>query len=324
MVYQETMSALFKNLFKFKKAKNRQCYLFNQEHFDLSDGYEVLSSPPIFLGWDTTYAELERLGICRIVREEKVDDLVYYYFLYPVRLGSLIIEGLYARHCEWIDKDKMSVVRFYHYDFIDESEILMIKNTLIKSVAHYPNTAVKVVNPNFNGKNHTFYISLKGIEFDRFSFSLSFDIRNNRDFAGIRQNQDYETVINIDRLLLLDKHICINADYKKSKYIKRIPPKLVEQYPAKPLVWQDDVNGVVGIADWQNAVIIPKQKLKRVVLFVARPAKGSGYSILRLDIDDEKFDLYKSKYNDRKIVEISEQLADFLGIQREIVEMDDI
>lgn len=324
MVYQEAMSALFKNLFKFKKAKNRQCYLSNQEHFDLSDGYEVLSSPPIFLGWDTTYAELERLGICRIVREEKVDNLVYYYFLYPVRLGSLIIEGLCARHCESIDKDKMSVVRFYDYDFIDESGVLMIKNTLIKSVDHYPNTAVKVIDPKFNGENHNFYISLKGIEFERYSFSGYFDIRNNRDFAGIRQNQDYEAVMHIDKLLLLDEFIWIDDDYKKSKYIKRIPPKLVEQYPAQPLVWQDDVNGVVGIADWQNAVIIPKQKLEGVVLFVARPAKGSGYSILRLDADDEEFDLYKSQYNDKKIAEISEQLADFLGIQRKTVEMDDI
>lgn len=252
-------------------------HVLSTKHFDLSEGYEVLSKPSCFLGWDTSYDDLQRLGVCSIKQNMYSMD---YTFIYPVRIGAVIFPNFQACHYKSDHVSASEAVSNYSVSF-RQNRIFSdaIKKSFRESLAIKSDNTYKIED------NFSFKLSIKGLIF--YISENGLIIENKRDFKHIRQNIDYENKMCLSQVLPLGRATEIQTDYRKSSFIKRTPPQLLEQFPNQSFAWIDEKNNVFGLVGWQNSVIVPQHLLKAIVLEVTQPAKGGGFSVLNLQLENE-------------------------------------
>src|SRR5690606_16184781 len=77
----------------------------------------------------------------------------------------------------------------------------------------------------------------------------SFSIKNNREYADLLVDLDYENRIEIGEFIVLNEPAFILGNYKKEAQIKRRPEKLNLRLGDKPVIWLDKKNDRIGFAD---------------------------------------------------------------------------
>lgn len=308
--------SIFQILFGKKAAQKDSFWSALPPKFDITQGYEVLYGPSLFLGWETTFKDLENLNICTI--KEVYQNSFEYRFIYPVRLGTMILTEFKANF--WHDDHLYNPVKNYMCNLVtqDNQAFFGAKKLLSQAFSYYLVSDYKI------SDNSSYEISMKGITFTLDEFTHSLRIFNDRDFAGLRDIDEYEKVIELSSILIFGKSKEIYANYKKSRFIKRTPTIISQNYPLQSIAWHDEKNEIMGITGWENSVIFPQKLLEKIVVEVMQPAKDGGFYAINLKIQGEITSLTLWMGNFSPIGEgdkQAEKLAKFFDVPIEYVDL---
>src|SRR5690606_15317270 len=133
---------------------------------------------------------------------------------------------------------------------------------------------------------HYYRFEAKGMEFSlvytfdsKWQFdggSTSLSIKNNREYADLLIDSDYESEIEVSEMIILAEQTYIMGNYKKDAQIKRRPEQLNLQLGDKPVIWLDKKNGKIGFADKTRSRVQSIDEVDSFAIQNILPAKGAG------------------------------------------------
>lgn len=112
-------------------------------------------------------------------------------------------------------------------------------------------------------------------------------IENEREYPDVLVDDSYETVIEVSDYVNLDDDVHPYGNYKRDKFIKRRPPAVSELCGKQPVVWLDERNSKTGFAGKDHAFIYDTEAIERIAIQNVLPAKGAGYSELKLELKNK-------------------------------------
>lgn len=268
-----------------EEPKNYELQAVTNE--DYKEGFEVLTIPPQFISWDTSYENLLKMGLTKA--GDTVLSASYHTFLYPVRIGGLILNS-------------------FGFDADNEQ-----KNVAVLSYGLSLN----------NGRNTDgSYEELKAyfmeliptdleeagyeradqkylcFEADGLSFCICYDyaVESNYDnghtFFSIDNQRNYEATVLKKRddlrvedlaFLTFDTPFNFTPNYKNDPKVTGRPVLFDELAGGKTLCYWDKKTDRIGFSDARFAIEFNRKDVYAVIIYNVLPAKGGGYAQLSVE-----------------------------------------
>lgn len=278
-----------KEIWRRKRANNYQV-MRDGRFGDYAEGFEIQSLEKDFFSWDTTYDELAEHKYVYI--EKSPYGLELLKFKFPVRVGNIVMDNLGA----YLENERRGDAPLLHFyaDCYDETnshnsywELKDILEQDIEAKGHLFGYE--------RDDQHYYSFDIKGMQisivytFDsEWQFdggSTIFSIKNNREYADLLIDQDYENAMEVSDFILLNEQVYIIGNYKKDPQLRRRPAKLNLKADDKPMVWLDNKNGRIGFADKSRCKIEDLNAVESFTIQNVLPAKGGGgaYLIIKLN-----------------------------------------
>ena len=288
------------------KPEKKNYQILDADFDDLDEGFEVLSNPPKFISWDTTYDEMLTLNVGEISKGSF--DLDYFKFNNPVRIGRLVVDELeyYADNV----RGDMAVEGYFatlHDDGLTDKSYHELRAYLKAETETSEEELEEQGHEREDQKYLNFYEDEIGfsicytyaIEGSYDDGATSFSITNYRDYEGLLENENYDSAIELSEIVELSKLYEINENYRKNKNVKSIPKIIEQDYAENSIIWLDKKNSKIGFSGEGVALIYNTSEIEKVVVQNVLPAKGGGYSYLELLlINDQKVTVYYAEQND--------------------------
>lgn len=301
----------------WRRIRTRNYDIVESSQFrDYAEGFEIQSPDKEFVSWDTTYTKLAESR--HIFLEESPYGQKLLTFSYPVRVGNIVLDNLRA-YLDNQRRDDAPMLHFYA-DCYDETNsqksYFELKRALEADVDE---------KANFYGyerdDQHYYRFEAEGMEFSLayiFDNTWQFDggctslsIKNNREYADLLFDLDYESKIEISENITLAEQTYITGNYKKDVQIKRRPEQLNLQLGDKPVIWLDNKNGKIGFADKTRSRVQSMDEVESFAIQNILPAKGAGGAHLLMKLSGGRsFEVMQGKCHSfdflrEKIVQIT-------------------
>lgn len=282
---------------------------------DYEKGLEIQSPEKEFISWDATYDELRLHPLVEVIHGEYTESIT---FRYPARIGRLLIRNLKS-----IVYDRTDVaVRWYITDCYNkeasDGSFRDLYTTLLTDLGKERLTYERA------------YEDERSADFEcsgiRLSLCYKYDgdytlekgftdlrIENTREYPALLIDERYEKSMEVTESLRIESAVKLYVDYKKDERVKRRPPLITERFGNQAVIWRDDANGKIGLADAAYSLVFDKQEIISFTLGNLVPAKGSGGSNLTANLSGEKqwFSLFSGEY--RSMNEYVERMAAVTG-----------
>ncbi|NGP88264.1 hypothetical protein [Fodinibius halophilus] len=255
---------------------------------DYDQGFELLSTQPEFILWDTTYEELRSNP--NTYFEESPYDQTLLKFRYPVRVGNIQLMNLRA----YFNNARTDVpVLHFHTHCRDKScsdtSYYELKKQLTQDfLPKQQNLRYERVDQNnfcFDANNMLLslvYTYDSDWQFDR--GYTSFSIRNQREYPKLLIDKEYEDNLEVTSRLLIEEPISTSSHYKKNPRVRRRPPDLISNDPVCPVIWFDSKNDKIGFADRSHCQVFNWGKIESFSIQNVLPARGAGRAHLELKL----------------------------------------
>ncbi|MGJ1385657.1 hypothetical protein ACR782_05615 [Sphingobacterium spiritivorum] len=276
-----------------KKYPRNYSILQQGDVADYTDGFEVMTSAPLFVSWDTSYDELATLNVGHI---EKSDyDINVFVFDYPVRIGNMVVEGLEA----YYDNERTDIAVQHYISALYNETHTDTSYYEIKAewMQHIPIDVDACGYERDDQKHLTFDIEDVWLSisytydteegYDDGSTSLS--IQNKRSYPDLLDHPDYT-----DDHISIDTHIPFNSvyeiveDYRKNINVVALPSLIRKTLDNKSGIWLDKNNGKIGFAGEEMCLIYNVHDIKRICFYNLLPAKGPGYASFEVQLKDKE------------------------------------
>jgi len=276
----------------WRKIYPANYHILEASFADVGKGFEIQQPQKKFISWDLPLAELKKEKKVKIKRNSFGSH--HLSFAYPIRVGNILLDNLTA--IVYQNRMEAPVPKFFTqcYDKNNTDQSYWeLKKCLEKmgefgSTGGYERADQKHFSVNINGMRLELtytYDSKNGFD----SGSTSFGIYNCREYDDLLIDQVYEATIEISDQILLPDDVHIYGDYKKEKSIRRRPPKLVEFSGEQPVIWIDRKNKKIGFAGKALSVIYEIEAIQQIAVQNILPAKGGGYSELKLSLKKNRY-----------------------------------
>lgn len=254
---------------------------------DTSKGFEIQFPHKEFISWDLPLAELKKKKNIKIKWNSFGSRWLM--FKQPVRIGNLTLKNLKVL----LYKPRLDapVLHFQAkcYDRANTDQSYWELKQNLKKMRE-----VETIGGYERADQNHFSISIGGMRIEltyTYDSTYGFDSRgttieifNDRDYEDLRIDQKYESVMEVSAFTPLQKEIVLIGDYKKDKSVQRLPPLLTASCGEQPVIWMDRSNGKIGFADNKQALLYDFHALERIAIQNTLPAKGAGYSELKVGI----------------------------------------
>ncbi|WP_293915591.1 MULTISPECIES: hypothetical protein [unclassified Sphingobacterium] len=275
------------------KKYSRNYSILQGDVADYTDGFEVMTSAPHFVSWDTSYDELETLNVGHI---EKSDyDIKVFVFDYPVRIGNMVVEGLEA----YYDNERTDIaVQHYICALYNEAHTdTSYYEIKAEWMQHIPIDIDACGYERDDQKYLTFDIEDVWLSisytydteegYDDGSTSLS--IQNNRSYPDLLDHPDYtDDHLHMDAYIKLGIASEIVEDYRKNINVFALPSLIRKTLGNKSGIWLDKNNGKIGFAGEEMCLIYDIHDIKRICFYNLLPAKGPGYASFEVQLKDKE------------------------------------
>lgn len=301
--------------------------LLDNEYSDFENGIEVLSDPPIFISWDITQFELIALQVGETYTSDT--DIVYFKFSYPVRIGNMIIDNL---EC-YVGNNRENIgVQNYFANLTDQSltskSYYDIKNNWLKRLDLKNNvdeTGWERSDQNhiiiYLTKSKDIYFSLSYNFSDQSNYdsgSTSFYITNDRDYSTVLTDISNKIPITISHSFILQQQYSISENYKNNNYVSITPQVVMSQLNNKSIIWYDANTKLLGFSDNNLSLIYPINDLDKVIIYNVLPARGAGYSELRIRLKNGDLHFVFSTNTTYEFDEIANLINQWTDLETEI------
>ena len=265
--------------------------LLSADHNDYHLGFEVQSPEPKFFSWDMTY---DKVIASPYVEWDSPFDLdyevyEYYYFKYPVRVGSLLFSKFEFRIHNTQRRD--IAVREYYTSGdkqVEEFDFWQVHHQLEKDLPindHYKTR--EDLYSFFRKDEMSFIIIYYGEPQHQYVF---LNIINARDYPELVVPIENENTIQLTDFVLFPKDaIGIHTNYQENEAVKRRPPLLTERFGKRTVLWPDEVNNQIGVSAGEFCNLFPLSEIEKVYLERMLPAKGHGADYIFIQYKNEKY-----------------------------------
>lgn len=287
--YLNSKEIVKKQVWRNMRTRNYQV-LRDSGFSDYDEGFEIQSPEKEFISWDTTYGELAKSKQVYIDESPYGQKIIK--FKFPVRVGNILMNHLRA-YLDNVRREDAPMLHFYA-DCYDETNSHNSYWELKETLERY--IEVKEHLPGYERDDQHYYsVAINGMQisivytFDSdWQFnggSTSLSIKNNREYADLLVDQDYEKAIEVSDFFFLNEQIEIIGNYKKDPQVRRRPEKLNLKAGDKPVVWLDNKNGRLGFADKTRCKVEALNTIESFAIQNILPAKGGGgaYLIIKLN-----------------------------------------
>lgn len=265
-------------------AKNigRNYTLMDDYLADGNLGYEVYSEPKQMISWDTTYEQLEKLGLVQTYVTDY--GVQYLRFIYKVRIEGIVIDQL-ELYAENVIANRP--VQEFFVDLYDETNTDASYKELR---AFWLDEDIDVEKYGWERPDQCY---LKFIFADDIYASICYTyddesgddngsttlhFYNNRSYDYFLENSDYEESIEITQIILFKKKIDINVNYIDHEGVKFIPQKVKDLMRGNSGIWLDSLNKKIGFVGIEHALILDIGQIKSFSFQNTLQARGPGYS----------------------------------------------
>ena len=298
----------------------KKILLLSANHNDYHLGFEVQSPEPKFFSWDMTYDEVIASSYVEWDSPFDLDYEVYeyYYFKYPVRVGSLLFSKFEFRIHNTQRRD--IAVREYYTSGdkqVEEFDFWQVHHQLEKDLPindHYKTR--EDLYSFFRKDEMSFIIIYYGEPQHQYVF---LNIINARDCPELVVPIENENTIQLTDFVLFPKDtIGIDANYQENEAVKRRPPLLTEKFGERAVLWRDEVNNQIGVSADEFCNVFPLSDIEKVDIDRMLPAKGGGADTLRVYYKKQKYPkeiLGTKEYN---LDNYLPQLEKFFGMPIEV------
>lgn len=314
LIYQhikDRVDAVYK---LYRKTYIQNFELLEQESNDAVKGFEVLSPIPVEYPWTVTKKEL--LTSPYITYENG-----YIAFIYPVRIGSIVVNQLGA----YVDnsRDEVAISDYnancYVEDGSDKS-FYLLKDRLLQDVGD-----VAVASFDIN-TNLYFYAKIDHISFNIFyanddndmrsiaySFS-SFSITTAFDYPELLIDEVYQTIGEVSSVFTFVYTLEMRSNYKNNPLIKQTPLCVLEATDKAAFVWKDKKNQLIGFGDRKYAQWFKVDDIESMTIWNTLPAKGGGFSSLSVQLfNGQSYTLLEGDHDTMSTQR--EELEVYLGVE---------
>ena len=269
----------------------KKILLLSANHNDYHLGFEVQSPEPKFFSWDMTYDEVIASPYVEWDSPFDLDYEVYeyYYFKYPVRVGSLLFSKFEFRIHNTQRRD--IAVREYYTSGdkqVEEFDFWQVHHQLEKDLPindHYKTR--EDLYSFFRKDEMSFIIIYYGEPQHQYVF---LNIINARDCPELVVPIENENTIQLTDFVLFPKDaIGIHTNYQENEAVKRRPPLLTERFGKRTVLWPDEVNNQIGVSAGEFCNLFPLSEIEKVYLERMLPAKGHGADYIFIQYKNEKY-----------------------------------
>jgi hypothetical protein len=262
-----------------KKATNYQ--ILTDRDTDYEDGFEVQTTPPLFVSWDTSYEEFLKLNIGHLYESEF--ETSYFKIDYPVRIGSLLLREL-EFYYDKNERQDIAVQSYFTTLYADTNTDKSYYELRTLWMDEIPTDIADAGYERNDQKYLTFNLGGVGL-----SICYTYDADSQYDDGGtaltISNYRDYSETISLDKLELnpettqvlpFNTWLDFQADYKNNANVIALPQLVVEKTGHRNAVWlaNDDTFGFTGD---QYAIQFNRNDVSQIIVQNVLPAKGGGY-----------------------------------------------
>lgn len=287
--YLHSRETVKKEIWRRKRSVSYQ--VIKDGHFkDYAKGFEIQSPEKEFISWDATYGELAKNEHTFI--EESPYGVKILKFKLPVRIGNVLIK----KWCAYLDNERRDDAPMLHYyaDCYDGANSDDSYRDLKRTLEHDIDEKENLFGYERDDQ-HYYSFEINGMQlslvytFDsEWQFNggcTSFSIKNNREYADLLIDEDYENAIEVSDFINLSEQTYVVGNYKKNPQVKRRPAKLNLKVGDKPAVWLDKKNGKIGFADKTRSKVEDIDAVESIAIQNILPAKGPGGAYLLLNFN---------------------------------------
>ena len=273
----------------WRKKFEKNYKIISTDKLSLAEGFEVLSTPPQLISWDTTYEDFLKLNVGHLYENEM--NINYYKFDYPVRIGAIILNNFEF----YFDNNRKDIaVQSYFSDLYDDT------NT-DKSFDELKNIWLEMIPTDLKNAGYE-REDQRSLSFKDSSISYEilytynvdsgydkgntfFYIRNERNYRDLIL-KSYKDIIEPDQFSVLKFENDLNfiPKYEYTPHLVLNPNEIDSTIPAQ--LWYDKVNKRIGFTDEKYAIVYNIKDIRNIVIQNVLPAKGGGYAELIIDIKE--------------------------------------
>ena len=269
--------------------QDRNYKILSGDFDDDHSGFEIYSEPKLFISWDITYADIEKLGIGQQYASEY--GTIYFKIHYPVRIGNLWLKEL---EIYYDDVPLHIPIQEYFTTIYDESntdrsykdlrDLWLNGEDYDAEDYGYEREDQCYLSFDFGNQisSSICYTYEDENNYDDGGTSLHF--YNQRDYPYLLENAEYDQLIEVTELVKLKNKWDINADYRKNAAVKNIPSNVQQQLGKSSGIWLDRKNNKIGFSGRKTSLIYDIELIDFFEIENVLPAKGPGYAILRVNL----------------------------------------
>lgn len=317
--------AFFKILNSNKEQKQRiwiqsqgKNYRILDKNFeDYTEGFEILSTPPLFISWDTSYIDIKQLDVGTLYKSNF--DIDYYKFNFPVRIGSLIIDEL-----EFVDDNdrKEIAVQSFFATLNDGKNTDASYNELRKlwmdeiptdvDEAGYERKDQKYLSFDLGGISLSICYTYDEDQYDDGCTSLS--ISNYRDYTAIILRKRDDLKPEFTQVISFHSHLQFAPDYRSNSKVTA-KPKLIETLAGhKQTVYLNKQTNRFGFTSDQYAIEYASAEVEQIIIQNVLPAKGGDYAELSVKLLGQDYSTTIFYSNQNELDEYAKSIEDLLTI----------
>jgi len=299
-----------------KKAVNYQ--LSTDQYTDYEEGFEVQTTPPLFVSWDTTYEEFFELHIGHLYKSEF--ETSYFKIDYPVRIGSLVINDL-EFYYDKNDRQNIAVQSYFTTLYADSNTDKSYYELRKFWMDEIPTAIEEAGYERDDQKYLTFNLDGIGL-----SICYTYDVEDQYDDGGtsltISNYRDYSETITLDNLelnqettqiLSFNAWLDFQPDYKNNANVIALPELSGEKSQNHYIAWLANDN-TFGFSGDEYAIQFNHEDVGQIIVQNVLPAKGGGYVELFVRLKSD--DLVTIYYGEQNVLDDYVQpLQELLGIE---------
>lgn len=264
--------------------KNYQ--ILSKDDADTTKGFEIQDPELTFISWDTPVPQvLKEYG--HLLKIDVYEPLSFVSFLYPVRVGNMILEN-FGTHANEDDPRPFITYEAHCVNSTQEMQgFAEIQQNLL-------NVLPKPIDTFYHQQEFLRCVfDLSGVNLVLYKQTLQQGyvlLRwiNNRSYPHLLENTAYEKIMQISAQLIWENsNLHLDRDYMRNLQIKETPLAIRKKFADQTLIWRDDRNQYLGFSKEDRTHIYKLEDVDYLSIIEIDDGRIGFYSELNVHFKSE-------------------------------------
>jgi|GEM_PF-6063562 len=262
-------------------------HILFKNNADATKGFEIQDPNSTFISWDTSVQEILK-EYQHLLKVDVYKPLSFVSFLYPVRVGNIILENFQA---QYVNEDDPRPFKTYEAHCINSTQEM---HGFAEIHQNFLNVLSKPMDVFYHQQKFLRCIfDLSGIHFVLYKQTLQQGyvlLRwvNERSYPHLLKNTVNEKTIQIsDQLIWENSNLHLYRDYMRNLYIKETPLAVGEKFADKTLIWRDNHHQILCFSKGDRTHIYDLENIDYLSIKEVDDGRIGFYSELNVHFKSE-------------------------------------